>query len=180
MIDQTKDFFEGLISACTADNTNGKGTRGPVQQLPGTMNVQHQQERPIQQAQEAVPHSSLPFKPQKHKAHKLQHHASQHKHRPHHSAFKPFMPLFCHCGQRVKWTPGSAYCGKDIKVGKRRHKLHLHKIQCCHCQKLFNFTLNTWQTDGTWLPSQRACPLCKAAFHCATARPAPNSTVGVH
>ena len=92
---------------------------------------------------------------------------------------KRFIRLYCHCGRPVHWQRGWALYGKAGDK-QRRHKVYQQKIHCCHCRRRFNFTLNTQQTDNTWCPFQRACPLCKAAFHSAACMPAPKSIVSVH
>ena len=156
----TKGVFRNVLDACAEGNT-------PQHQVPSAAeDTKHpQQQHKVQQAIKAAPQSTTGNQ------HRLQ--------KVHRNKWKRFLPLYSHCGKPVHWQRGWALCDKAGDK-QRRRKVYQQEIHCCHCRRRFDFTLNSRQTDNTWCPFQRACPLCKTAFHSAACMPAPKSTVSVH
>lgn len=128
--------FEDIFAACTEGTT-------PQPKLPPAAEHtnHHQQQHQIQQASQAASHSATEHQ------HRLQ---QAHRHKQ-----NRLLPLYCHCDKPVQWQRGRALCGKAGDK-QRRYKVYQQKMHCCHCQKLFDFTSNTLQTDNTWRPYQRA------------------------
>ena len=161
LMELTKGAFENILISCTETATP------QLQVLPTAeqSSLQHpRRQHQEQQASLAIAHS-----------------ATDHQHRlkqvyPH--KWKKFLPLYCHCGKTVQWQRGWALCGKH--GDSKRHKVYQQKVNCCHCQRRFEFTPNMRNHNQTWCPYQRACPLCKADFHSAACMPAPKTTVSVH